>query len=150
MTVLRLAERLLLITLITLFQKFERKCTSRWLLGCYIPNKQTNCEPVHSPQQRNKKNVSEGISILKSTIKTLKQTPLTFFWDFDCGLWTSPLFEKCKFFTVGLYLFKVNNKNSRSMCENCPKLTIKAVFHSAKKSEQTENSAKIFLSAYAV
>ena len=28
-------------------------------------------------------------------------------------------------FPVGIYLFKVNNKNTRKWCEICPKLTIK-------------------------
>ena len=45
----------------------------------------------------------------------------TFFWCFYCQLWAG----KCRlgFNPVNIYLFKVNNRNTRKSCEICSKLT---------------------------
>ena len=42
-------------------------------------------------------------------------------------------FRKCenRRFRVGIYLFKVNNRNTRSRCEICSKLTIKTPEHTS-------------------
>ena len=38
---------------------------------------------------------------------------------------TEKSFGKLRFFPVGIYLLKVNNRNTRTRCEICSKLTIK-------------------------
>ena len=92
-------------------------------------------------QKRNKSNIQHLYILIK---KEHQHFFLRIFWDFQDDVFVTSLastkyFEQfnpfpkqklfrqiaAKFPPVGIYMFKVNNRNTRTRCEICSKLTIK-------------------------
>ena len=65
------------------------------------------------------------------------------------SLWLLPFFNDFGYFRANIYLFKVNNRNTRKRCEIYSKLTIKTKRRQCRRScvfiDNTEHISHLFL-----